>query len=198
MSDQLSLEQRAKKYIKKTSINGLYIVERETFDEERGFFREIFHLDELEYVIGREFKPVQLNHSLSKPKVIRGIHPDPWDKLVYPVTGKVFIAIADIEPSSSTFKKVETFIIDDSNRHALFLEKRLGNSICVLGEENVHYIYLVSSYWDGHALSGMRAVNIYDQDLNVEWPIEDPILSDKDRKNQTLRELYPEAFKEGG
>lgn len=195
--NKLSLEERAKKYIKKTTIKGLYIVERERFDEERGFFREIFHLDELEYIIGRDFKPIQWNHSLSKPKVIRGIHPDPWDKLLYPVTGEVFIAIADIEPDSPTFKKVETFIINDENRHGLFLEKRLGNSLCVLGDENVHYMYLVNSYWDGHAASGMRAVNIYDPDLNIDWPIKDPILSDKDKQNKTLKELFPEAFMGG-
>lgn len=188
------LIQRAEKYIKKTSIPGLYVVERETFPDERGFFREVFHKDELEAVLGYKFEPVQLNHSKSNPKVLRGIHPDPWDKLVYPITGKVFIAVCDIDPASSTFKKHETFTIDDSNRHALFLQKGLGNTVCVLGGEPTSYVYLVSSYWDGDLASGNRAVSLFDPDLAIPWPIKDPIISSKDRSNKTLRELYQKDY----
>lgn len=193
------LTQNAEKYIKKTSIAGLYVVERETFTDERGFFREVFHKDELEVVLGYKFEPVQWNHSKSNAKVLRGIHPDPWDKLVYPITGKVFIAICDIDPNSPTFKKYETFTIDDDNRHALFLKKGLGNTICVLGDEPVNYVYLVTSYWDGNLTSGARAVSLFDPDLNIPWPVKDPIVSDKDRENKTLKELfqdqYPHLFK---
>lgn len=186
-------------YIKPTSIDGLYIIERPTFTDERGYFREVFHLNELEEAIGYNFTTVQMNHSVSVPRVIRGFHPDPWDKLVYPVTGDVFIAIADVDPESPTFKRVETFRVNDENRTALFIKKGLGNSICVVGEEDVHYVYLVTSYWDGNAASGMRAVRFDDPDLGVDWPVKDPIISEKDQQNSTLKKLYqadyPELFK---
>ncbi len=181
-------------YIKPTSIEGLYMIKRPTFTDERGYFREVFHLDELEQVIGYAFTSVQMNHSVSKPRVIRGFHPDPWDKLVYPVSGEVFIAIADVDPKSPTFKKVETFLINDQNRIALFLKKGLGNSICVVSKEPVHYVYLVTSYWDGYAASGMRAVRLDDPDLGVDWPVKDPIISEKDKQNKTLRELYADEY----
>ncbi len=187
---------KASEHIKTTGIEGLFVIERETLDDSRGFFREVFHLDELEEVLGYKFDGVQMNHSMSKPGVVRGIHPDPWDKLIYPASGKVFTAIADIDPKSPTFKKVETFTMDDDHRYALFIRKGLGNSLCAVGEEPVNYIYLVTSYWDGNLLSGMRAVAYNDPDLNIAWPVENPIISEKDLHNKTLREHYQEEYPE--
>ena len=179
------------KYIKKTSIEGLLVLERPILSDDRGFFKEIFHLDELEEVLGHEFKPVQANHSRSLPKVLRGLHAENWNKLVYPMSGKVFVAIADIRPDSETFGKVETFTLDDDNRHALFIPQGLANSFCVL-EDIVNYLYLVDAYWDG---SDTRAIVWNDPDLAIDWPIKDPILSDRDKNNPTLRQLFPEKFK---
>lgn len=178
-------------YIKKTSIEGLLVLERPIISDERGFFKEIFHLDELEEALGYEFKPVQANHSKSLPKVLRGLHAENWNKLVYPMSGKVFVAIADIRPDSETFGKVETFTINDDNRFALFIPKGLANSFCVL-DDTVNYLYLVDAYWDG---SDTRAIVWDDPDLAIDWPISDPSLSDRDKNNPRLRELFPEKFK---
>ncbi len=178
-------------FVKKTSIEGLLILERPAIEDERGFFKEIFHLDELEEALGHEFKPVQANHSRSLPKVLRGLHAENWNKLVYPMSGSVFVAIADIRTSSETFGKVETFTIDDANRHALFIPQGLANSFCVL-EGTVNYLYLVDAYWNG---SDTRAIVWNDPDLAINWPIKDPILSDRDKNNPTLRELFPKKFK---
>lgn len=178
-------------YIKKTSIGGLLVLERPIISDERGFFKEIFHLDELEEALGYEFKPVQANHSRSLPKVLRGLHAENWNKLVYPMSGSVFVAIADIRPDSETFGKVETFTIDNDNRFALFIPKGLANSFCVI-DGTVNYLYLVDAYWDG---SDTRAIVWNDPDLAIDWPISDPILSDRDKNNPSLRELFPEKFK---
>ena len=69
--------------IKKTSIPGLLILEKPVYEDERGFFREIFHMDELEKELGFEFKPVQMNHSRSYPGVLRGLHGEQWNKMIY-------------------------------------------------------------------------------------------------------------------
>lgn len=63
--------------IQKTSIDGLYIVGRPIYKDNRGFFREIYQSQELKKFAGVDFNPVQFNHSLSQPKVIRGVHADP-------------------------------------------------------------------------------------------------------------------------
>jgi dTDP-4-dehydrorhamnose 3,5-epimerase len=183
-------------YITKTSIPGLFVVKRPVFPDERGFFHEIFRLNDLEAVSGIEFKPVQWSHARSNPKVIRGIHTEGWNKLIYPVSGKMFVAIADVRPESSTFGKVETFDFDadskDSNHKALFLSAGLGNSICVTSKTPLDYIYLVDEYWDNKKAQGIAWD---DPDLNVDWPIKDPIISKRDRNNPKLKDLYPDKFK---
>lgn len=179
-------------YIKKTSIEGLFILERPTTEDERGFFREVFHLDELEKILGFEFKVVQMNHSKSLPKVLRGLHAENWNKLIYPVTGSAFAAIVDIRPDSPTFMKVETFDFDHSKPMGLFIQKGLANSFCVTGDKVFNYVYLVDAYYDG---TDTRAIAYNDPDLNIAWPIKDPIISERDKNNPKLRDLFQEKFK---
>lgn len=180
------------KYIKTTSIPGLLILERPISKDERGFFRELFHKDELEKAAGIKFEGIQMNHSHSLPGVLRGIHAEDWNKIVYPVCGEAFIAIVDIRPESVTFAKVETFNINDENRFGLFIPKGLANSFCVTGDRPVDYLYLVDTYWDG---SDTRAIAWDDLDLNINWPIKDPIISERDKNNPRLRDLFPEKFR---
>lgn len=179
-------------FITKTSIPGLLVLERPTFKDDRGFFREIFHMDELHEAAGIDFTIIQANHAFSHPKVIRALHAENWNKLVYPVSGKMFAAIADIRPDSPTFGKYESFTFDNDSRRALFIPKGLANSICVVGDEDVNYIYLVDAYYTGE---DTRAVAWDDPDIRVEWPIQDPLISERDRNNPTLRELFPDKFK---
>ena len=180
-----------KTFIRETKIPGLLVIKRPVFEDNRGFFREVFHLDDLVKASGIDFRPVQWNHSRSLPKVIRGLHAENWNKIVYPATGKAFVAIVDIRPSSSTFGSVLTFILDDSNRSALFIPEGLANSICVMGTKPVDYIYLVDKYYDG---TDTRAIAWNDPDLSINWPIRNPIVSERDRNNPRLRELFPEKF----
>ncbi len=181
------------KSLLKTTLPGLYLIERKTFPDERGLFRELYQKDELEKAIGFEFNPVQANHSVSKPGVIRGLHAENWNKLVYPVTGKIFAALVDIRPESETFAKVENFIFDTSIEHkALFVPKGFANSICVLGGVDVHYIYLVDAIYDG---SDTKAIAWDDPDLNIDWPVKNPIISERDKNNPRIRDLFPDKYK---
>lgn len=179
-------------YITKTSIAGLFVVERPIFSDNRGFFREIFRLNDLEKEVGIEFKVVQANHSRSLPNVIRALHAENWNKLIYPLTGKAFSAVVDIRPNSSTFGKYETFEFDGKKPRAIFVSKGLANSVCVMGDEPVDYLYLVDAYYDG---TDTRAIAWNDPDLNIKWPIKNPVISERDRKNPTLREMFPEKFR---
>lgn len=179
-------------FIKQTTLKGLLVLERPIYPDERGFFREVFHMDELEQALGFEFKPIQMNHSLSKRNVIRALHAENWNKLIYPVTGKMFVAILDIRPESETFGKYETFEFSEDTRAALFIPIGFANSICNVGEEDVNYIYLVDKYYDG---SDTTAIAWDDPDVGINWPISDPILSQRDKSNPRLRDLFPEKFK---
>ncbi len=179
-------------FVTKTSIEGLLILKRPVHSDDRGFFREIFHINEVEKTLGIEFKGVQMNHAFSRPKVLRGIHAENWNKIIVPLNGEVFVAIVDIREDSPTFSRVETFTINDENRIALFISKGLANSYCVLSQTAVDYIYLVDSYYDG---IDQRAVAFDDPDLKIQWPVSDPIISQRDKNNPTLRSLFPEKFK---
>ncbi|MCL5107793.1 MAG: dTDP-4-dehydrorhamnose 3,5-epimerase family protein [Chloroflexi bacterium] len=187
-----SPQERARQYILETTIPGLLVLERPTHRDQRGFFREVFHVDELEAATGATFPIAQWNHSLSLPGVIRALHAEGWNKLVYPVSGTMFAAIADIRPDSPTFAGVATFTFDDDCRRALFIPKGLANSICVLGDQPVNYLYLVDAYYDG---KDTTAVAWDDPDLAVPWPIQNPIISERDRHNPRLRDLVPQRFR---
>lgn len=179
-------------FVQKTSINGLLVLRRPIRQDNRGFFKEIFHINEIEKVLGIEFKGVQMNHTYSNPKVMRGIHTENWNKIIYPVNGEIFVAIADVRVDSPTFAKHETFLINDENRIGLFISKGLGNSYCVMGSRPVDYIYLVDAYYDG---SDQSAIAWNDADLAINWPLKDPLISERDRTAPKLRDLFPDKFK---
>ncbi len=178
--------------IRKTSIPGLLIIERPTYKDDRGFFREAVRFDELEKATGIKFNIKQWNHSLSQPRVIRALHAEGWNKLVYPATGEMFSALVDIRPNSKTFGKIETFTFKESEPKLLFIPKGVANSICVIGNKPVYYFYLVDKYYNG---SDTTAITWDDPDLNIKWPVKNPIISERDKNNPTLREMFPDKFK---
>jgi dTDP-4-dehydrorhamnose 3,5-epimerase len=183
-------------FIKETSIPGVLVVERPTFPDERGIFHEIVRLNDLREASGIDFRPVQLSHSVSLPGVIRAIHTEKLNKLIYPVTGKMFAVIVDVRIDSPMFGKHETFMFDNddpkSTHAALFLPAGgIGNSICVVGDKPVNYLYAVDKYWEK---GNEQGIAWDDPDLNILWPVKNPIISDRDRNNPRLRDLFPEKF----
>jgi dTDP-4-dehydrorhamnose 3,5-epimerase len=112
--------------------------------------------------------------------------------VVYPVTGKIFAAYVDVRPESSTFGRVEAMTFDCSKKEgtfkAVYVPPGVGNSLCVMGKETANYVYLVDEYWDN---SKARGIAWDDPDLNIAWPVKNPIISERDKNNPTLRELFP-------
>lgn len=179
-------------YTKETSIPGLLVIEMPTFEDNRGFFRENVRFNALDKVNKFKFNVKQWNHAKSHAGVIRALHAEGWNKLVYPVTGKMFSALVDIRPDSPTFGKVETFNFDEKSHKALFIPKGVANSICVTGKKDVEYFYLVDAYYDGHDTT---AIAWNDPDLAIDWPVKKPIISARDRNNPRLRDVFPDKFK---
>lgn len=191
MAERRSLQENQYK-ITESGISGLLVIERVPQIDERGFFKEVFR-QELLRRLSTEFNVVQMNHSLSKTGVIRGIHAEKWDKLVYPVTGKMMAAIVDLREASQTFGKVEKFDFDCTSgpTKALFLPNGMGNSICVT-EGPVNYCYVVSDYWTPDS---SFAINPFDDILNIDWPVREPILTDKDKTAPSMRDRFPNKYK---
>jgi dTDP-4-dehydrorhamnose 3,5-epimerase len=177
--------------VHETSIEGLLVVRWDTHGDERGFFRQTYQLGELEGALGRRPTWRQGNHARSAPGVLRGFHAEPWDKLVYVVRGTAMAAIADIRPDSPTFGAVETFHLGDApgERIRLFVSEGLANSYCTYGERDVDYLYDVT---DEYRAVDKRAVAWDDPDLAVDWPVANPVVSEADRGNPTLRDRFPD------
>jgi dTDP-4-dehydrorhamnose 3,5-epimerase len=171
--------------IKTTNIEGLLIVEGgQTFSDDRGFFREPFRRSEFEEALGKEWVHVQENHAFSKKDVLRGIHIAPWDKFIYCPFGEVLSVVVDVRKDSPTFKQVFQMKIGGENKVKLFIPEGLGNSYLILSEEAV-YEYQVNKYYEAGAEKGI-AWN--DPELAIEWPVTEPLLSEKDKNNMSFKE----------
>ena len=182
----------------KTSIKGLWYVERKQFEDERGYFAEVGHTHKLENLSGEEFKVKQINHSQSKQNVVRGMHAEDWKKLIFVTTGVSFSAMADVRPESDTFKQVVNFKLgfgEGALKGGLFISPGIANSVCVL-KGPVEYIYLVDKLYKDRDPAGDVAVSMFDKDLAIEWPLkrEEMIISKRDTEAVNLREKFPDKF----
>lgn len=171
--------------IKQTDIPGILIVEGgPTHGDDRGFFREPWRRNEFEEALGKPWQHVQENHAFSKKDVLRGIHIAPWSKMIYVPYGRVFIALVDLRKDSPTFGKHITLEIGDNNRVKVYMPPGIGNSYLILSDEAV-YEYQVDDYYRAGAETG---VMWNDPEIGIEWPVENPLLSEKDTKNPSLQE----------
>lgn len=178
------------KMIKETEIPGLLIYQREVFEDNRGFFHEIIKLRDIEKVIGKKINIVQSNHARSYPGVIRGFHAEPWEKIVYVASGEVMAVIVDFRVDSPTFGKAVKIMLGDKNRNTLYLPEGMGNSFCAVGDEKVEYIYHITQYFEGKPTP---AVSYNDPLITKQfggWPIDNPIVSEKDKSYPTLKEKF--------
>lgn len=185
-----------------TEIAGLLIFEKKLYPDQRGWFNELYRVEDIAKGLNVEdlvIKQGAVTYNL--PKSLRGLHAEPQYKLVTPLTGKCFVAIADIRENSPTFGKALTFNFDytrvDENgeplsRRTLILSPGLANSILVSGDQPVLYHYAVSETYK--TSEGKRAIRFNDPDLNIDWPIKDPIISEDDKKHPYLRDLFPHKF----
>jgi dTDP-4-dehydrorhamnose 3,5-epimerase len=158
-------------------IPGIYFIERPTFGDDRGFFREYLRLNDLETAVGRPIKLVQANHSRSVQRVLRGVHVATYDKLIYIVSGIVQMALIDLRPESPTFKKQEYFEAGENSRRTVFIPAGIGNSFYTVSLQ-VDYIYFVGEYYDP---TKELTIRWNDPDLNIPWTDREPIVSVRDR-----------------
>lgn len=171
-------------------LQGLFLIDLEVHeDPERpgASFREVFHAQAMAARGLPAFEPVQFNVSESREGTLRGIHAEPWEKLVHVVAGEVFAAVADLRQDSPTAGEVWTGRLD--RERAVFLTRGLGNAFQATSDLAI-YTYLVNA----HREPGTRypAVRWDDADLAIDWPILDQRLrlSEKDQTNPTLRQLW--------
>lgn len=170
-----------------TEIEGVFLINRPIFPDDRGFFHETFRKNELEEKIGKPFEIVQMNHSRSVEGTLRGIHVAPWSKLIYVPRGKVQQIVVDLREGSETFGKWISVELGEDSKTAIFVPPGCGNAFLVLSEE-CDYTYLVTDYW---APGKELGVIWNDPDLNIKWQTENPVLSKKDQENPLFKDVFP-------
>jgi len=171
-----------------TTIPGLIWFDLPVHGDNRGWFKENWQREKMVQLGLPDFGPVQNNMSFNnKVGTTRGIHAEPWDKLVSVGTGRVFGAWVDLREGDS-FGATFTLELDPSK--LIFIPKGVGNSFQVL-EENTLYSYLVNDHWspDGN----YAFLNLADPTAAIKWPINlsKAELSDKDKLHPLLASVEP-------
>jgi len=173
-----------------TELDGLVLVEPEVHGDERGFLVETFR-DDGWRELGIEIDFVQENHSRSGRNILRGLHfqTSPGQaKLVRCLRGRIWDVAVDLRRDSPTYGRWEGHELDDERHRQLFVPAGFAHGFCVLSEQaDVHY--KLSTYYDAETESGIAWD---DPDVGVEWPITDPILSERDRNAPRLAEVADE------
>jgi dTDP-4-dehydrorhamnose 3,5-epimerase len=170
-----------------TKLDGVVLVEPEVHGDARGFMVETYRADTwAELGIGVEF--VQHNHSRSSRGTLRGLHfqTEPGQaKLVRCPRGKIFDVAVDLRRDSPSFGQWEGYELDDEKHRQLFVPVGFGHGFAVLSDE-ADVTYLLSSTYDPATESGIAWD---DSDVGVEWPVESPLLSERDKRAPRLAEI---------
>lgn len=162
-----------------TELKDAYIIEPQVFGDNRGWFMETYNKVKL---TNTEVSFVQDNHSYSQKKgVVRGLHcqinPMSQTKLVRCTRGRLMDVIVDIRKGSPTYKKWIKVELSEENKKQLFIPKGFLHGFVSLTDD-VEIQYKVDEYYSKEC---DRSVRFDDEEFGVDWGVENPILSDKDK-----------------
>lgn len=178
-----------------TSLKEVLIIEPSVFKDPRGFFMETFQENRYrESGIDRHF--VQDNLSFSVRGTLRGLHYQirhPQAKLVQAVSGEIFDVAVDIRPGSPTFGKWTGVILSDQNHRQLFIPEGFAHGFCVLSK-TAHFLYKCSDFY---AADDEGGILWFDPEIGIQWPVEHPIISEKDSRYPRLAQCAPDRLPAG-
>ena len=170
-----------------TSIAGILIIEPETFQDKRGFFMETYNRNRYKASgINATFVQDNLSHSLKN--TVRGLHfqiKHPQSKLIQVISGEIFDVAVDLRPGSATFGKWTGIHLSDENRRQVFIPVGFAHGFCVLSESALFY-YKCSDFY---APDDEGGIIWSDPDIGIEWPVINPIISEKDKQYQKCSRL---------
>lgn len=173
------------------SIPDVILIESELHGDDRGYFMETFHHEQLETALGHKVNFCQDNESKSTKGVLRGLHfqlpPFAQSKLVRVIEGEVLDVAVDIRQSSPFFGQHVAVPLSSENKHQLFIPRGFAHGFVVLSD-TATFAYKVDNYY---SLECERGLAFNDPALGVDWglPAEQLKLSDKDLKQPSLVDL---------
>ena len=166
----------------KTKFEGLLLYKKDTFLDNRGYFRELF----IQRSLKKKF-PFDVM-SFSRKNVIRGLHlqlKKPQGKLITVLNGKVFDVALDCRKKSKTFGKYFSIILSDKENNSLYIPEGFAHGFCSLERETILH-YKCTNYRHKESENGILW---NDQNIKIKWPIKKPIISYKDKTNIGFNEF---------
>jgi len=166
----------------------MLVIEPSVYGDDRGYFFESYNEDQFRNA-GLETKFVQDNESRSGKGVLRGLHfqapPYEQGKLVRVVRGAVLDVTVDIRKDSPTFGKWIGFELTEQNKHMLWIPPGLAHGFVTLEDDTI-FIYKCTNVYHKES---ENAIRWNDPDLNIDWGIADPVISEKDNAASLFRDL---------
>jgi dTDP-4-dehydrorhamnose 3,5-epimerase len=161
----------------KTKLDNVLLIKLDAFKDHRGYYIETYN-EELYRKNGIDIKFIQDDISVSKKFVLRGIHGDmvTW-KLISCLYGEVYSVVVNCDTDSKNFGLWQSFVLSDTNRVQVLIPPGYGNAHLVLSDKAIFH-YKQSTYYDP---SRQFTYKWDDPKLNIRWPINNPILSQRDR-----------------
>ena len=176
--------------VKETYIKDLKIIKLNLHGDDRGFFVEKFKLSEFKkYNLPTHF--VQDNHSKSAPNVIRGLHYQynpAQGKLVGCTSGKIFDVAVDIRKDSPTLGKYFGITLDQAT--LLWVPAGFAHGFCAIGDQPAHLYYKITG--GEYSSEGEGGIKWDDPDININWPVKEPIISNRDQNQQSFKQYLKE------
>ena len=178
--------------VKETKLPGVLVLEPNAFSDERGFFLESWNSTRYERA-GIKGPFVQDNVSYSKKGVLRGLHfqyPQSQGKLVQVSSGEVVDIAVDIRKDSPTFGQWVSEVLSDANHKQIYIPPGFAHGYCVTSEKAV-FSYKCTDFYNPGSEGG---IIWNDPDINIDWPMKEPILSPKDADYPRLTDKRPEKL----
>ena len=175
-----------------TDLPGCCIVEPAVFGDARGFFYESFNAEKFAG-LGIHARFVQSNVSRSAKGVLRGLHyqwPKPQGKLVGVLEGEVYDVAVDIRRGSPTFGRWAAAMLTADNKRQFWIPEGFAHGFCVVSEFAT-FVYQCTALYDRTCDAGIRW---NDAQLAIDWPVAEPLLSDKDQAAPFLSEVPAERL----
>lgn len=172
----------------KTPIPGLLVISLDIRADNRGWFKENWQREKMTELGLPEFVPVQNNISFNnRAGTTRGIHAEPWDKLVSLAAGRIFGAWVDLRAGDGFGR---CFTLEIGPDTAVFVPRGVGNAFQTLSDQTA-YSYLVNDHWRPAARESYTFVNVADETLAINWPIplEQAELSEADKAHPRLADV---------
>ena len=174
--------------VSKTNIEGLLLIEPDLFSDGRGYFFESYNKEKYAE-IGLDINFVQDNISQSKKGTVRGLHYQVGDKaqgkLCRVISGKVLDVAVDIRIGSPTFGKHYAHVLNTEKKMQIWIPSGLAHGFSVLSDEAIFSYKCTNYYSKNHE----RSILYNDPELNIDWQVENPVVSEKDLKAKKFNEI---------